>query len=290
VDCSLDTRFRARRIDNHIRARPQLALLDQVPRIFLRAHPCARELVRRRVVHGELEALLVDIHGHDFLCTVRLRDCAAQQPHGASAKNDDTVARLDGGLPCDVDCDGGGFNERAFFHGNVLRELKAVVLRKYVVSRQRSIIRRRRRKLHIWAEIVLSVLAAHAAAARHTRLHRHAIPDFQARDGGSDGVHNTCGFVAEHHRLLNDEVPNAAFDPVVHVGAADAGPFWLDEDVMRGGECGDRAVFVCDFVGGLEDERGVLWWLLVGVNMRMAGFGGVGWSCGVYGLFEFWST
>jgi hypothetical protein len=213
--------------------------------------------VRRRVVHGELEALLVDIHGHDFLCTVRLRDCAAQQPHGASAKNDDTVARLDGGLPCDVDCDGGGFNERAFFHGNVLRELKAVVLRKYVVSRQRSIIRRRRRKLHIWAEIVLSVLAAHAAAARHTRLHRHAIPDFQARDGGSDGVHNTCGFVAEHH---------------------------------RGGECGDRAVFVCDFVGGLEDERGVLWWLLVGVNMRMAGFGGVGWSCGVYGLFEFWST
>jgi hypothetical protein len=84
-------------------------------------------------------------------------------------------------------------------------------------------------------------------------------------------VYDARGLVAQHHGLLNNKVPDAALDPVVHIGAANAGPFGLYEDVVRGGELGDRAIFVCYFVGGLEYEGGVLWWLLVRVNMRIAG-------------------
>jgi hypothetical protein len=129
VDRSLDTRLRARGIDDDVGTGPQLALVDQIARILLGAHPRARELVRCGVVHGELEALLVDVHGHDFLRAVRLCYCAAQQADGSRAKHDDAVALLDGRLPCDVDCDGGGFDERALLHADVLGQLEAVVLR-----------------------------------------------------------------------------------------------------------------------------------------------------------------
>lgn len=53
-------------------------------------------------------------------------------------------------------------------------------------------------------------------------------------------------------------MPDAPVDPVVHVGAADARPFWLYEDVVGGLEAGDGAVFVGKRVGGFENERGVL--------------------------------
>lgn len=46
--------------------------------------------------------------------------------------------------------------------------------------------------------------------------------------------------------------------PVVHVRAADAGYFDLDEDIVGVGEGGDRAVFVGDVEGLVEDEGGVL--------------------------------
>jgi hypothetical protein len=44
----------------------------------------------------------------------------------------------------------------------------------------------------------------------------------------------------------------------VHVTAAYAGPFWLDEDIVRGLELGDRSVFISYMVFGLEDKGRIL--------------------------------
>jgi hypothetical protein len=64
--------------------------------------------------------------------------------------------------------------------------------------------------------------------------------------------------VAEHHGRFDDEVPDGAVLPVVHIAAADAGVFDVDEDVVRGLEGGDGAVFEFDGVGAFEDEGEVL--------------------------------
>jgi hypothetical protein len=64
--------------------------------------------------------------------------------------------------------------------------------------------------------------------------------------------------VAEYHRLLDNEVPDPSFDPVVHVAATDTGPFWLDEDIVGGLELRDRPVFIGYMVFGLEDEGRIL--------------------------------
>lgn len=71
--------------------------------------------------------------------------------------------------------------------------------------------------------------------------------------------------MAEYHGRFDDKVSNAAFDPVVHVGAADAGPFGLDDDIVRGGEFGDGAVFVDNLSWGLENEGGILLWIRIEV-------------------------
>ena len=44
----------------------------------------------------------------------------------------------------------------------------------------------------------------------------------------------------------------------MHVAAADAGPFGLDDDIMRRRWVGLRAVFVGDLVRGMKDEREIL--------------------------------
>jgi hypothetical protein len=73
--------------------------------------------------------------------------------------------------------------------------------------------------------------------------------------------------VAEDHGLLDDEMPDAAVQPVVDIGAADAGVGDPDDDrVGVGLEGWNRAVFEGDIVGRLEDEGEVLraafgqWW------------------------------
>jgi hypothetical protein len=64
--------------------------------------------------------------------------------------------------------------------------------------------------------------------------------------------------MAKNHGLLNYEMSNATFDPVVYVGTADAGPSWSDNDIVWGGEFRNGSIFVDDFVLGFEDERRVL--------------------------------
>jgi hypothetical protein len=74
--------------------------------------------------------------------------------------------------------------------------------------------------------------------------------------------------MTENHGLLDDEVSNAAMEPVVDVGTADARVGDADEDRVRVGlEGRDGAIFEADCVGRLEHKGEVLergWALDVG--------------------------
>ena len=65
--------------------------------------------------------------------------------------------------------------------------------------------------------------------------------------------------MAENHGLLDDEVSDAAVEPVVDIGAADTCVGDADEDRVRVGlEARDGAIFEGDSVGRLEDKGEVL--------------------------------
>jgi hypothetical protein len=74
--------------------------------------------------------------------------------------------------------------------------------------------------------------------------------------------------VAENHGLFDNEVSDAAVEPVVDVGTADARVGDADEDRVRVGlEARDGAIFEADFIRRLEDKGEVLergWVLDVG--------------------------
>ena len=116
-----------------------------------------------------------------------------------------------------MDCDGCGFNKRALLKAHVLRELIAVVLREGVVPRQGTVVGRCRSEGHVRAKVVLALLAPYAAAAGDTRLHGDAVADLQCLDLTADLFDDTCGLVAENHGLLDDEVADSAFNPVVDI-------------------------------------------------------------------------
>lgn len=64
--------------------------------------------------------------------------------------------------------------------------------------------------------------------------------------------------MAQAHRRFEDEGADAAVLPVVHVGPADAGVLYRDEDIVIGLEFGDWAVFEAHLEGRFENEREVL--------------------------------
>ena len=217
MDSSLNARLRAGGIDDDVRARAEPALLDEVLRVLLRADARALEASVRRVLEGELQALVVDVNSNDLLRAVRLGHSAAQQPHGTGAEDDNRVAGLDGRLSCDVDGDGGGFDQGALLEAHVLRQLVAVVLRQGVVPGQRAVVGRCGGEGHVRAEVVLALLAPHAAAAGDAGLHRHAVTDLEGCDFVANFLDDAGGLVAENHGLLNDKVADPAFDPVVDI-------------------------------------------------------------------------
>lgn len=97
-----------------------------------------------------------------------------------------------------------------------------------------------------------------ATTAGNAGLHSDAVADFQCCNLISYFVYDAGGFVAEDHGVIDNEGADAAVDPVVHIRAADTGPFGLDENIVLGLQFGDWAVLICEVVDLLEDEGGVL--------------------------------
>ena len=75
---SLDARLGTRSIDDDICTESKAALFDEVFSVLLCADSLALEAGIRGILEREVEALIVDVHGNNLLCAVRLRDCAAK--------------------------------------------------------------------------------------------------------------------------------------------------------------------------------------------------------------------
>jgi hypothetical protein len=258
VDGSLDAGLSARGIDDDICASAELALLDEVRSVLLCADARALEARRRSVLQRKLQPVVVDVDCDNLLRAIGLGHGTAQQADGAGAKHYNRVAVLDRRLPCDVHRDSCGLDQGTLLHAHVLGQLVAVVFGERVVLCQRAVVWGRRGEGHVGAQVVLALLAADAATAGHAGLHGDAVAYLQVLDLVTNLVNDACRLVTEDHRRLDDKVSNAALNPVVHVGSADTGPSWLDDYVVWRGQFWDRAVFVNNFVLGLEDERWVL--------------------------------
>lgn len=259
MERSLDARLRSGSINDCIRAQAQPALLIDSLRGLLRALLSGHHGMCRRVLLRKREALLVDIHRHHLARAVRLCNRAAQQADWAGSEYHQSITRLDPRLSHHVH----GHTERlhycTLFQARAVRQLVAKVLGQRVVLGEGAIKGWSGCERHVGAQIVFALFAAHAHAARNPRLETDAIANFESGDFVAYGSDDATGLMAQHHGRLDDKVADGAMGPVVHVGAADAGVFDIDEDVVRGVEFGDGAVFEGDVVGFLEDEGEVLW-------------------------------
>lgn len=78
-------------------------------------------------------------------------------------------------------------------------------------------------ELHLWADVIASLLAKGALTAGKPNFERDAVAHGVSGYSGADGCDDAGGFVAEAHGLAHHEVAIAAMGVVMQVGAAEAG-------------------------------------------------------------------
>lgn len=126
------------------------------------------------------------------------------------------------------------------------RDWVDVVRRNDVVLLQRPVMRRRRSKDSVCAEIVSSRAAKVTPPAGYTRLDGHAVADLHIPHSATRLDDDARTLVAEDDWGLEDEVADAATLPVVHVTAANASLLDVDADVVLVAELRNRAVLEAD--------------------------------------------
>ena len=232
---------------------------DEVAGVFLGGHALREVGVCGGEGGREVELGLHNVHGDDLGGAVGAGDGAAEEPDGAGAHDDDGLAGLDARLLGYVDCYGEGLDEGAFLEGDGGGELVAEVCGGGPEAGEGAVVRGGGGEAHVRAEVVVAREAGGAAAAGVAGLEGDAVAGLEGGDGVADGDDGAGGFVAEDHGVPDDEVADCAVDPVVHVGAADAGVVYLDEDIVGGLDGGDGLVDEGDVVGPVELEGEVLW-------------------------------
>lgn len=154
-------------------------------------------------------------------------------------------------------------------------QLVAKVFRQGKELCEGSIDGRSRSKRHIVAQVVVTLSATLAAAARNARLHRHAVTDLEGGHLVTDLCDDAGRFMPEDHWLLNLEmadfamVPDAvsvAFpdghifvnQPVVDIRTADTRPLHVDLDIVRRLQLRNGAIFEAHVFRLLKHKREVL--------------------------------
>ena len=97
-----------------------------------------------------------------------------------------------------------------------------------------------------------------AVSAGVARLKGDAVAHLQVLDGGASLDDCAGGLVAENHGVAEDEGADGTVDPIVDVGAADAGVVHGHEDVVLGLEGGLGDLGVADILRLVEEEGEVL--------------------------------
>ena len=275
VDGRLHARLGARGVDGDVGAEAEVVLAHEAVGVLLGRHLGRHKRRRGRVLFRKLQPVLLDVDADDLARAQGLGHGATQQAHGPGAEDDDAVAVLDAGLLGDVHGDGERLHQRALLQRHARRQLVAKVLRQRVVLGQRAVVGRRGREGHVRAQVVLALLAAHAAPAGHAGFHGHLVAFFQRPHLVAHLHHGAGRLVAQHHGVLDDKVPDAPVLPVVDVGAADARVVDLEEHIVRRVERRSRPVFECDGEGLLEHEG----FVLTAFVLVLMGEVGLGVSC-----------
>lgn len=270
----LDAGLGAAGVDDDVGAAGERGVLFDVGGVGLGGDALAEVGVRGAEGAREVELGLHDVDGDDGRGAEGGRHGGAEQADGPGAHHDHGLPRGNGGLPDDVHGDGEGLDQRALLQGDGLGELVAEVGGGGPEAGQCSVIGGRRGEPHLRAEVVVAAEAGGAAAAGVAGLEGDAVAGAEGGDGGADLDDGAGGLVAEDHGVLDDEVPDGAVLPVVHVGAADAGVVHGDEDVVGGLQGGEGAGGEVHVMGLVEDEGEVLGgWVLEG-GLVKGGFRG----------------
>src|SRR5207248_11400017 len=112
---------------------------------------------------------------------------------------------------------------------------------------------------HVRTQIIFPLFTPYTSPTRYAGLHCDTVALFEGGDFFSDIDHDASGLVAKNHWLFNDEVSDAAMEPVMHIRAANAGVSDADKDVIWvGGKGRDGPVLKGDSVGRLKDEGEIL--------------------------------
>ncbi|TKW55741.1 hypothetical protein CTA1_10678 [Colletotrichum tanaceti] len=258
VQAGLDGRLGAAGVDDGVGAGAEPALVDQGAGVLLGRDAARQVGVRRGQVAGEVELGLDNVDADDLCGAKGAGDGGAEQADGAGAHDDDGGAGGHAGLLGDVDGDGQRLDERALLQRDVVRQLVAKVGGRDPEAGEGAVVGGRGGEAHLGAEVVVAGEAVGAAAARVARLEGHAVADAERLDALAHLDDGAGRLVAEHHRVLDHEVPDGAVLPVVHVRAADARVVDGHEHIVGLRDRGDRALGELDVVRLVEDEGEVL--------------------------------
>lgn len=121
---------------------------------------------------------------------------------------------------------------RTVLERNIFGQLVAEVFRYPIVSRQGPIIRRRGGEHHVNTEIVSARLASTTPPAWLAGLKSDSISYREMLDAFADRVYDPRAFMAKHHGLLHDKVPDPSMCPVVDIATADPSPFDRDDHIV----------------------------------------------------------
>ena len=124
-------------------------------------------------------------------------------------------------------------DHRAFQRGNAVGQLEAATCRIGHIALKGAVIRRRRHKLHLFAEVVAAGHAVLAVTAAKARLHDDLIADSHIRDLASDLQDFTGALMAEDIGERHLAPANAAAAEIGHIRAAHTAVLHPDEHLIR---------------------------------------------------------
>ena len=132
---------------------------------------------------AEVQLGLDNVDADDLAGTVSTSDSSAEETDRAGTHDNNAITGLDSRLLDNVDGDSEGLDHGTLLQRHVLRKLVAEIGRSVPQSRQCSVVRRRRSKLHIVAEVVVTRSAIVASSARVSRLQRNAVTRLEILHG-----------------------------------------------------------------------------------------------------------
>lgn len=109
------------------------------------------------------------------------------------------------------------FNQSSVSHRDGGWQSEATLFRNSIVRGQCTIVRRRRRKLHVSAKVVSATPAILAGLARDAWLNRDPVTDIDRFDTLAARYNDACGFMTEYDGFLYFVWPDPSMLPIMNL-------------------------------------------------------------------------